>query len=193
MRAVVCALSAVLLLVGCGVPIQSDPVPLEPGAVPSQLREANRPSSPQPSTTAGSSTVEVNFVRNDKVVRIRRQAPTGGPAERLNSVVSALMSGPSETEQASGITTALPQDLTLTVAKTEGTRVVIELAGATEGRSATENILAVGQIVLSVTALPTVEEVTFSRGGIPVEALLADGALTTNPLTASDFESLRAQ
>jgi hypothetical protein len=73
-----------------------------------------------------------------------------------------------------------------------GRRVVLELSGETGGRSATENVLAVGQIVLSVTALPTVDEVTFQRDGVAVEALLADGALTTEPLTAADYAALRS-
>jgi spore germination protein GerM len=104
-----------------------------------------------------------------------------------------LIAGPTSTEQATGITTALPPNLNLTIAELRGTRVTLELSGETEGRSATENILAVGQIVLSVTALPSIDEVTFSRNGVPVEALLADGALTTDPLTASDYASLRAR
>ena len=75
----------------------------------------------------------------------------------------------------------------------QGRRVDLQLSGQTDGRSATENVLAVGQIVLSVTALPTVDQVSFSRDGAPVEALLADGALTAEPLTAVDYEALRAR
>ncbi len=193
MRAVICVLTAVLALAACGVPVQSAPDPIEPGSVPSQLREGGRTASPQPSTTTGRSALQINFVRNDQLVSIRREAPTGAPAARLEIVIQDLIAGPTETEQANGITTALPPNLNLTIAELSGTRVVLELSGETEGRSATENVLAVGQIVLSVTALPSVDEVTFSRGGVPVEALLADGALTTDPLTAADYASLRAR
>jgi spore germination protein GerM len=185
-------LSAVLVLAGCGVPLQQDPVAIKPEAVPSQLQGSGRPNSPQPTATPGRPTVQVDFVRNDKLVGLVREAPAAGPAERLNAVIGALMAGPTDTEQAKGITTALPPDLTLTVVDTQETRVVLELSGETDGRSATENVLTVGQIVLSVTALPTVDEVTFARDGVPVEALLADGALTTDPLTAADYEALRA-
>lgn len=193
MRAVICAFTAVVLLAACGVPVQSSPAPIESGSVPSQLREGAGPTSPQPSATTGKSALQLNFVRNDQLVSIRREVPTGTPTEQLTTVIHDLIAGPTKTEQANGITTALPPNLDLTVGEVRGTGVVLELAGETEGRSATENVLAVGQIVLSVTALPTIDQVTFARNGVPVEALLADGALTTEPLTAADYESLRAR
>jgi spore germination protein GerM len=180
-----------LVLAGCGVPTQSKPVTLEPGVVPSQLQRTDRTPATTPSATAGRPTVEVEFVQHDKLVSRHRVAPTAAPDDVLETVVQALMSGPSKAEQANGLTTALPPGLTLTVSEVRGKRVVLELSGETEGRSATENVLAVGQIVLSMTALPSIDEVTLSRGGVPVEALLADGALTTDPLTAADYASLR--
>jgi spore germination protein GerM len=130
-------------------------------------------------------------VRDDKLVSVVREAPATTTEDRLTTVIDALTAGPITPEQASGITTALSPELTLTVAEIQGTHVVLVLSGETDGRSATENVLAVGQIVLSLTALPTVEQVSFSRDGEPVEALLADGALTTAPLTATDYETLR--
>ncbi|MFI6676820.1 GerMN domain-containing protein [Kribbella sp. NPDC050470] len=122
-----------------------------------------------------------------------REAPSTAQTDRIDTVIQALQAGPNETEQANGITSALPDGLQLSVAEIQGTRVVLELGGETEGRSSTENVLAVGQIVLSFTALPSIDQVTFQRGGVPVETLLADGALTTEPLTAGDYASLRAR
>lgn len=182
-----------ILLAGCGVPLEQEPAPIRPEAVPSQLQGTGRPASARPTATPGRLTVQVNFVRNDRLVSLAREAPTAAPADRLTTVVQALMAGPSATEQSDGITSALPPELTLTVVDVQGSRAVLELSGETEGRSATENVLAVGQIVLSVTSLPTVNEVTFWRDGAPVEALLADGALTTKPLTAADYAALRSR
>ena len=111
----------------------------------------------------------------------------------MNAVLQGLQDGPTASEQAAGLTSALQPGLTLSVVHFQATSVVLELSGETGGQSATENVLAVGQIVLSVTALPAVDQVTFSHNGVPVEALLADGALTTKPLTAEDYETLRSQ
>ncbi|MEI8412846.1 MULTISPECIES: GerMN domain-containing protein [unclassified Kribbella] len=63
-------------------------------------------------------------------------------------------------------------DLEDTVESGPAEHVGLELTGETDGRSATENVLAVGQIVLSVTALQTVDKVTFWRDGAPVEPCL---------------------
>jgi spore germination protein GerM len=180
------------VLAGCGVPVQREPAPLPAEAIPSQLRSPGSPSSGPATVTRGRPSVQVNFARNDRLVTLIRESPTTTPSDRLAAVVQALMTGPNETEQANGITSALPPELTLTVAAVQGRRVVLELSGETGGRSATENVLAVGQIVLSVTALPTVDEVTFQRDGVAVEALHADGALTTEPLTAADYAALRS-
>jgi spore germination protein GerM len=193
MRAVVAAIAATLVLVGCGVPVQQEPAPVDPAAIPSRLRGSAEPTSGPLTATPGKPTVQVSFVRKDRLVSLVREAPGASSTARLNTVIQALLAGPTDTEQASGITSALPPELTLSVVDVKGSRVVLELSGETDGRSATENILAVGQIVLSATALPTIDEVTFSRNGQPVEALLADGALTTDPLTAADYADLRSR
>ncbi len=173
------------------MPVQHAPEPIDPAAVPSRLKSSAEPTTGQPSATPGRATVQVNFVRKERLVSLVREAPSVSRDDRLATVIEALLAGPSAREQSAGLTSALPPELGLTVVQVDGNRVVLELSGDTEGRSATENILAVGQIVLSVTAVPTVDEVTFSRDGQPVEALLADGALTAEPLTAAEYAQLR--
>jgi spore germination protein GerM len=184
-RALAGVIAAALVLVGCGVPLQDAPTPIEPQAIPSRLQ------SPVP--TAGPSarriTVRVNFVRKDRLVTLAREVSS---TDRLDGVIQALTAGPTSSEQDDGITTALPPGITVTVVVVQGTSVGLELSGETDDRSPTENVLAVGQIVLSVTSLPAVDQVTFWRDGVPVEALLADGALTTKPLTSADYEALRS-
>jgi spore germination protein GerM len=193
MRPVAVLASLFLVLTGCGVPIQSEPVPIASAAVPTRLQGSPGAPTVAPSATPGRPAVQVNFVRDDKLVPLLRDTPASTPASRLAAVVDALLAGPSEKEQATGITTALPPGIGLTVVDVQGSRVDLQLSGETDGRSATENVLAVGQMVLSVTALPTVDQVSFSRDGTPVEALMADGALTAEPLTAADYEALRAR
>jgi spore germination protein GerM len=185
-------LVVVLVVAGCGVPTQDSPVPIRPEALPSRLQETARPRDVSPPTAGpGQVSVVVNFVRKDRLVRSVREVPNGPEQDRLAAIVAALIAGPTERERASGISSALPAGLQLTVAALHGNRAVIGLTGETAG-SAAENVLAVGQIVLSATAISAIKEVTFERDGLPVEALLADGALTTNPLTAADYAALRA-
>lgn len=192
-RTALAAIAATILLIGCGVPIQQQPAPIDPDAVPSRLHSSPSPTPGATSATPGRPVVQVVFVQKDQLVTLVREAPSPAAADRLQTVIAALLAGPTTTEQADGLTSALPPELALAVRNVQGDRVDLELSGETDGRSATENVLAVGQIVLSVTALPSIREVTFSRNGGPVEALLADGALTTAPLTASDYATLRSR
>ncbi|MFG1813680.1 GerMN domain-containing protein [Kribbella sp. NPDC049174] len=186
MRVVAGLIAAALVLVGCGVPLQSEPAPIEPQAIPSRLQSPGvRTAVP----TAARTTVQVNFVRKDRLVSVAREVAGN---DQLDGLIHALTAGPTAAEQADGITSALPPGIALTVVVVQGTTVGLELSGETDGRSATESVLAVGQIVLSVAALQSVDQVTFWRDGAPVEALLADGALTTAPLTAADYEALRS-
>ncbi|WP_433169197.1 GerMN domain-containing protein [Kribbella sp. CA-247076] len=172
--------------------MQSTPAPIDPGVVPTELSSPRQPAVPA-TAVPGKPAVQVNFVRDDRVVGQLREAPSTAPSDRLATVVQALQAGPNDREQADGLTSALPEGLQLTVVEIQGTRVVLELSGEVEGRSATENVLAVAQIVLSLTALPSIDQVTFQRNGAPAETLLADGALTTEPLTADDYSMLRTR
>jgi spore germination protein GerM len=115
----------------------------------------------------------------------------GSLEDRLRAVLSALMEGPTDDEQAKGVSSALPAELQIRVLSLDLPQVTLELSGDTAGKSATENVLAVGQIVLTVAALSPVSEVRLARNGRPVEALLADGALTAEPLRAADYAALR--
>jgi spore germination protein GerM len=191
--ATILLVAVVLLLSGCGVPAQNAPSPIDPAAVPTRLQGPSSPRSGPPSATPGRPSIQVVFVQKDRLVTLVRDAPEAATADRLQTVIAALLAGPTTAEQANGLTSALPPDLAVSVGSVEGRRIELELSGETDGRSAAENVLAVGQIVLSVTALPGVREVTFTRDGHPVEALLADGALTAEPLTAADYAELRTR
>lgn len=192
MRRLAIAMAAALILTGCGVPVQDDPVQVRPEVVPSQLRPEVTPRTESPSTAdPGKPRALIHFVRAERLVALTREVSAGSVEDRLNAILAALVVGPTEDEQARGVSSALPQGLQLRVLSVDGPEVVLQLSGETDGRSATENVLAVGQIVLSVTSVGPVTKVRLARDGQPVEALLADGALTADPLTAADYAVLR--
>ncbi|WBQ02080.1 GerMN domain-containing protein [Kribbella sp. CA-293567] len=191
MRAGSCLLAVLVLLTGCGVPMQDQASPIEPEAVPSRLGTPGN--SPSATTTAPPAQllVPIYFVREDRLVSLTREAPSPALTDQLNTVVLNLLAGPTDNEQAAGLSSAIPAGLQLSVVEVQGKRAVLELTGETDGRSATDNVLAVGQIVLSFTTLRAIDEIVFWRDGVPVETLLADGALTTKPLTAKDYAPLQ--
>ena len=182
-----------LLLAGCGIPAQDQPVNVAPADLPSPLRGDGTPRPSVPATIdPDEATVLIYFVRSDRLVGVPRAAPDGSADDRLRAALTALATGPSEAEQARGVTTAFPPGITLDVAAVQGRRAVLTLNGETDSRSAVDNILTVGQVVLSLTSLPAIHDVSFVRDGVPVEALLPGGALSSAPLTAADYGKLKA-
>jgi spore germination protein GerM len=102
-----------------------------------------------------------------------------------------LTSGPAAPEQARGLSSAIPPGLRLAVQSFEGGRVTIDLSGDPAGLTAAESPLTIGQIVLSLTSLPGVERVQFTRDHQPIEVPLVDGSLTSRPLAGVDYQVLR--
>jgi spore germination protein GerM len=190
---VVAACLGMILLTGCGIPVQDQPVGIAPADVPSALRgdPASQPPVP-PTVDPTSAKVLVYFVRAEQLVGLPRKESGGSPDERVRTALAALIAGPNERERAAGITTALPPELGLAISAVEGQRAVLTVDGETGGSSTVDNILTVGQVVLSLTSVPSIHEVAFVRDGAPVEALLPGGALTADPLTAADYGKLKA-
>ncbi|WP_020387392.1 GerMN domain-containing protein [Kribbella catacumbae] len=186
-------LACLLLLSNCGVPEQSSPVRVPPADLPSPLRQGGSAEPTAQASVDPAKSYLVYFVRNDRLVGLAREEAAGSAADRLDAILGSLAAGPTQSEEAAGITTALPPGLHLKVSEVRAQQAILDLSGETDGRSATDNLLIVGQIVLSVTSLPGVNQVAFVRDGSPVEALLPGGALTADPLTASDYQALRSR
>ena len=66
--------------------------------------------------------------------------------------------------------------------------VVVELAEVT----GPDQVLAIAQVVMTLTSLPGVDSVQFVRDDETVEVPLPDGTLVRRPLTAADYSSLLA-
>ena len=184
----------ILVLAGCGISAQDHPVPIPQADLPSPLRSEGTPHPSAPVTAdPGDAAMLIYFVRADRLVGLPREMSGRSVGERLRAALSALTAGPSEKEQAAGVTTAFPSGLDLEISAVQGHRVVLGLNGETDGRSAVDSILTVGQVVLSLTSVPSIDEVAFVRDGVAVEALLPGGALTAEPLTAADYAKLKAR
>jgi hypothetical protein len=68
--------------------------------------------------------------------------------------------------------------------------VVVEVGGAFEDRTATDQALAVAQLVATLTTVPGVADVSLRRNGEVVDVPLPDGSLVRRPLVRADYVSL---
>jgi hypothetical protein len=185
-------LLALLALAGCGVPTGGDPRAIPPSQVPFGLASAATPSAP----TATSAPVHLDEPRiylvepDDALVPIARQFPVGDIHERLAVLLKYLAAGPTAIEKRHRISTALPPDVVLRVRDVTDGRVTIDLGGTADAPSGKESRRAVAQIVLTATSLPGVHDVLLTAEGTPIEAPLPSGELTSQPLSAQDYQVL---
>jgi hypothetical protein len=213
---VLAALGAALLLGACGVPLQSQPQPLPADVIPAPLPTvAPSPSPTQtPSSTASPSPtpslLRLWFVREDGLVSVDSTIPTGSAP---STVLDALATGPAPDQLESGLRTIAVDPLTglplVTVPPVAPTPppvtdppptvvplpqvVTVQLSSAFSVLPPTEQVLLLGQVVLSLTG-DGAESVSFTdEAGTTLAVPLPDGRLLDVPARARDYTSLIVQ
>ncbi len=172
------------VLVGaCGVPLDRDPERIPDQQLPADI--GSSPAAPPPTVRSEpAATVEVYFVRGERLAAVRRQI--SGPAT-LSGILDQVVAGPAPDEALTGMRSAITPGASVRRAVLSDGLASIDLSepfGDVQGR---DQITAVAQIVFSCTAVPGVERVQFQLEGRPVEVPTGDGTLTTRPLTRADF------
>jgi hypothetical protein len=166
-----------LTLTGCGVPVDRSPAALPRNGVPFGLL---RPSPPSSTTTSTPSPVEAPVsiflvASSGHLVAVARDLPAA--QESLVTVLEALVRGPTNTEAAAGLSSAVPIQTTVLGAVIGTAGVATVNLGGTFGQLVGQaQIEAVAQIVFTTTALPGVSSVDFELSGQSVEVPVASGA-----------------
>ncbi len=183
-------LVAVLAVGGCGVPDEQVPTRVNPAEVPFDLlnETSSARSAPPPDADAAPHPQAFFVTGDDQLAGVPLAAPSSAA---LPSAVAALSAGPDPSSRSRGLGTAIPPGLTLAVTRLDGGTATIDLRGE-PGPAGEQSPLAVAQIVLTATSVPTVDRVLLTRAGRPLEAQLPDGGLTSAPLTARDYTKLLA-
>jgi hypothetical protein len=180
MRPVV-LLAAVLMLVGCGVPAQDEPHAVD---LP---RQAMRTPSPGPVNTTGEVAEVLCLLRGNRLqdtVRRLDWMPT------VQQQLDQLSAGPTQAEREQGLTSALG-GMVLTDRSPPGSRdVTVQIGEADEDTARTDENLAYGQIVCTLTARADVNAVVFTRDDQRLEVPRGDGSLSSQPLRARDYAEL---
>ncbi|MBM7790250.1 GerMN domain-containing protein [Tenggerimyces flavus] len=179
-------------LAACGVSVDDEPHVVQPTAIPNGLLDRS-PSTPtvSPAIPVGPATTSY-FLEANRLVAVRRPDRDGTAPGKLRRAIHHLLAGPTDNEQAHGLSTAIPSDLELTVVSLRDGRATIDLTGTLPNPPAQNLTLAVAQIVLTATAVSGVGEVQLTQQGETIEAPLVDGSLTAEPLTAANYQMLLA-
>ncbi|MFP5319815.1 MAG: GerMN domain-containing protein [Acidimicrobiia bacterium] len=181
----VLALAAVLLtgLAACGVPQDPQPRAIPADRVPFGLLDTEALPSAS-SAGEGLDEVVVYLVAQERLAGATRKVQGPVTAE---TVIRALLGGPTAEEAARGLRSALDSSVELSTRGRTGVVVAVELGETFSTTGATDEILAVAQIVYTLTALTGIEAVRFMVEGEPIEVPAGDGTLRSAPVGRADF------
>lgn len=176
---------------GCGVGPQEQARPVDDADVPFGLLD---PEVSPPLTTAPTGTlVRIHLVaEDDTLVPVeRRTADTD-----LADMVALLVGGPSDEETQLGLRSVLASagdapDLLGAVELARGVATV-DLDEAFAELASDAQLLAIGQIVLTLTDRPGVGQVSFTLAGSPVDVPRGDGTTASGTVTRGDYRDLAA-
>lgn len=183
--AVAATLVAAAVTASCGVP--------EAGTTRidrSELPEALRPTTSSTSTTAvpgGPGAVAVYWISGERLVP---EIIAFEAVPDVDRVVTLLERGPGGAARPEGARSVFSKADVILDATRDGDRVVVDLAPDFSEVTGSDQALAVGQIVATLTSVPGVAQVVFRQDGETVEVPVPDGSLASGPLTREDYASL---
>jgi spore germination protein GerM len=171
-------------ITACGFPEQQSAAPVPEQELPVALRPDLVPSSTTPSETERAT---IWLIDQSRLVPVRHDV--AAPAS-VESVTAALLAAPSADEQQRGLRSAMPDPTVVVGSQLARGLATVELAPEFAEISPEDQLLAVGQFVLSMTGLPGVGGVVFTIDGVPVAVPVPTGESTEGPVFRDQFGEL---
>lgn len=182
MPGVAAALALVAAVAGCGVPTERTPRPITLGGRPSASAVVQT-ASPVPGIP-----VELLYlVRDAGLVAVRRSAERMPPVDEQ---LRHLLSGPTEVERDVGFVSALTGITVAGLLEVRDGDATVEIGNRSDGAGRSDEVLAYGQIVCTLTSRADVDTVSFLHDGQPLRVPRADASLAVGRLTCADYAEL---
>ncbi len=176
--------SVVFLGVSCGVPAESSPRQLPQSAIPDALK----PSDTVVSTSASpEERVDLWFVRDSQLVSVTHLVPARADPKR---VIDELLSGPTDSERSGSLRSAIPDAAAVDEVKVSGGKATVGLSSAFSEIPAADQLLAVAQLVLTLTDLRGIGLVEFTVGDAAAAVPLPNGDTSTGSVSRDDYVEL---
>jgi spore germination protein GerM len=174
------------LAAGCSIPTQSGPSTIASSRVPYHLLDPHQPTTtttqPKPASFVPVKVFYLNANANDQLAApVVRYVSAPAP---LISIINALLAGPSSSESAAGLTTAIPTDVTvLSAASTSSNIVTVDFNAAFGQITGTATEQAVAQVVATVVTeaglgTGVIFEIEGQRTSVPI----ANGSQVSGPV-----------
>lgn len=186
MRGAVAGLALTMLLgTACGVQPQDRARTTNDHDVPFGLLDTSAPTVVPPAGGAATQSVVLCFVRDSRLVLTNQ--PLAAPVS-LESALTALAAPP--TDAAPLLRTALTDPSIIRSVKLVGGVAQVDLQTAISQLTGEEQLLAVAQMVCTLTGRPGVGQVSFTLEGSPLGVPKGDGSLATSPVARDDYATL---
>jgi spore germination protein GerM len=165
----------------CGVPVESKPRVLSEDELPDGLRTAE--SAPD-ATDQQQEAIDLWFVRDENLASTRHSVPApAGPS----AAVDELLTGPSDTEQDESLRSAIPDPSAVVGVAVSGGVASVDITAAFSEIPASDQVLAVGQLVLTLTDLRGVGRVRFLVDDEQVAVPLPNGETSDDSVSRDDY------
>lgn len=195
----ICLLATGLL--GCGSrtatsPQSSVPTPATSTAQPTTpkgsaipVSQPTTPAAPPPATTPQVTTAVVYFARGEHLgVSSTRQVPAASPAR---AALEQLLAGPTSTEKASGLITAIPSGTKLRGIVIADGVATVDLTRRFESGGGTLSMsLRIGQVVKTLSQFSRVKRVAFKLDGKKAEWISGEGIMVWPPVKVTAYDDL---
>ena len=175
---------------GCGIPPEDGATLARAEDVPfdllAEIPETTSSTIASP-TGASTSRATIFLVQGERLAPVERDVPAPPSGE---GVIEALERGPTRSEAALGLRSALVGDDVMRSIGLSGGIANVDLGKGFTDIVGRDQIMALAQIVSTVTGLPGVGRVSFTLEGVPVGVPRGDGAVTTESVSRDDYALL---
>ena len=183
----VAALVLALVLVGaaCGVPTHNSAREVDPKDVPFELLDER--AGPPVADPFGAEEQVIYFARDRRLVGTARKLP---PDASMSRLLDALGRGPNRNEVDAGLRSALPDESRFPDVSVSRGTATVDLGPRFTALSGEDQVIALAQLVYTVTGRPGVGLVRFTLDGQPTDVPRANGELTGAPVSRDDFAAV---
>jgi spore germination protein GerM len=182
-RGALCAvLVAGLALAACGIPTQQQPSTISPSRVPLHLASPGGATSTTQPNAKSEAQVTVYLLNPEGTLApVHRFVQVPAP---LDSIINAMLAGPTQNEENDGIYTAIPSNVQLLSAPpAQGSVVTLNFNEAFGEITGADTELAVAQVVATVVAASKPGTgVLFEIDGQPISVPISSGAQVSGPV-----------
>lgn len=173
-----------LLLAGCAVGVDAQPVTVNRRHVPFGLLK------PAPPTTAPAESqqfVTLYLAGRERLVAASRFVAT---PVTLRSVLAALGEGPTSAEAADSLESPISTAAPLTLVRVTGAVATVSVRSTFTKLAERDQVIAAAQLVYTLTAYPGIDAVAIRIGGRAARIPTAKGTLSGQPLDRADYADL---